>query len=46
MARPRSRKRSRTLDQARARIDSILARMAALAREVEDNDRLMRSKLA
>jgi hypothetical protein len=40
------RKRSRTLDQALARIDAILARMEALARDVEAIDRLMKSKLA
>jgi hypothetical protein len=46
MARAQARKRSRTLDQALARIDAILARMEALARDVEATDWLMKSKLA
>ncbi len=39
------RKRSRTLDQALARISAILARMEALARDV-GHRRLMKRKLA
>jgi hypothetical protein len=35
----------RTLDQALARINAILTRMEALARDVEATDRLMKSKL-
>jgi hypothetical protein len=46
MPRAQTRKRSRTADHQLVRIDAILAKLEALARDVEATDRLMKSKLA
>ncbi len=46
MRRARSRKRSRTADQALARIDAILDRLEALMVQTETPNRMLQSKLA